>query len=612
MSILRNNAFKLVAENSENANIEVDGTIEIAGESDTALAKLSQLYFIAGLVIRNNSTASKEQSISLMNKLANDIKSSAYNNLTRLGFTRHTWLIDDLSRSGNAGFAAATKLSNNISYVKQLIKYMKNDSRIRIEDIMTLNSVSLFLQNARDSDDGRFNRALNAIKKTSRFFSSEINKLINLNDSIAGSEELKINSILRALNELVKKVKPRSKEYKLTVQERNKLSENDKAIYNKTISKLKNLYIQNLTDLVVQNDDKPILVSEAFKSLDKMGHVLHWIPDIAKSIPIRVSVKAGKITYYTDTMDELNGGIAPGSTAIKLTPNFDKKSKTGAYIQFKAPNAATITRLYTIEHKDVAQVSKFKKADAVIAGMDKYVKRWIKDMANRDSDPTIRMLASVCYMVYSTGMRIGSRVKTAASVTGKMTYGAMSLRLSHVRFNANSISLDYTGKKNVQQKHMIKLITPADKLFAKNLKEFAKGKKNADILFSFESHTGREKTLNSMALGNYLKACGFPAGIHKVRHARGTQFMIDTLNKIKWKPSAKAISTTSKQKEAEDFFKKRVLEPIAALLGHKSGGDKLLWRTSIQNYCNPIPAANWFKDNQLRVPKWVPSKEDTE
>jgi DNA topoisomerase IB len=245
-------------------------------------------------------------------------------------------------------------------------------------------------------------------------------------------------------------------------------------------------------------------------------------------------------------------------------------------------------------------------------GFDKYVARWVKDLTNKDDNPTTRMMGSICYMIYLTGMRIGTRIKTAASVKGIMTYGAMSLRYEHIRLNAQSITIQYPGKKNVPQKHIITVNTPQTKQLYKNLQEFMKGKSKGDIIFSYMYKTGTEKTMNTGVLSVYLKSVGFPAGIHKVRHARGTQFVIDALAKNTWKPSLKANTTLKKQKEAEDWFKKKILEPVAGFLGHKSGGDKLLWKTSVQNYCNPQPIKDWFEAQQLRIPKWVPLKEEKE
>lgn len=577
--------------------------------TDSVVTRLAQIYWLAAFALKNLNKPAKEPTLQLLRKYTNETLGKFQKELNRFGFLRHSWMLSDFI--GPNAIRSCQKASNNISEIRYLIKALKEDRAINIDELNVLNSSALFLQSY--DDDARMTRASTNVKKTSRQFLSDLGKLTGTNSVVKDTEEARVSSILKTLEDYVRQVKPRAtKTYKLTVDEQKKLSEIARTGYRKTMAKLKDLYTSQLTEFIVSNNDKPVFISEAFKYLDNLGHELHWIPDLPKSIPLRVSVKAGKVTYYTEDFYELTGGIAPGSTGVKLTSNYNPKTKTGAYIQFKAPNAATITRLYTIAHKDTAQDSKFVKADAVIAGMDKYVRRWVKDMANRNEDPTTRMVSSVCYMVYLTGMRIGTRIKTAASITGKMTYGAMSLRFEHIRVNEKSITLEYTGKKNVPQKHIILIKTPAEKLLAKNLKEFLKGKKKGSIAFAWEYHTGREKTLNSAVLGAYLKSCGFPAGIHKIRHARGTQIVQDILEKIKWKASISANTTVRKQKEAEDWFKKKVLEPVAALLGHKSGGEKLLWQTSIKNYCNPAPVIKWFQDQQLRIPKWVPLKEEKE
>jgi len=214
-------------------------------------------------------------------------------------------------------------------------------------------------------------------------------------------------------------------------------------------------------------------------------------------------------------------------------------------------------------------------------------------------------------MIYLTGMRVGSRQHSAASMTGKPTYGAISLRPRHIKISGNRITLNYEGKAaaktGIKQKHIIEVNDQITRQLKKNLQELLDGKQGNDLVFSMPNGN-KNIELTYSAFAKYLASSGYPAGIHKLRHVRGTNLLIEMLQKNQWKPSAKATTLDKQQKEAETFMVDKIITPVSILLGHKSGTDKLLWRTTVKSYTNPAPIAEWFMKHNLRMPSWLPRK----
>lgn len=372
--------------------------------------------------------------------------------------------------------------------------------------------------------------------------------------------------------------------------------------YNRTKRVLGERYLMDLAKFTATQSG-PVLVHEAFAHMNRLGYPFAKIIAAKREIPLRVDVVGGKIKYFTQDGEPLLGAIPANINKIGFPKTYDPETKQGAYMVIKAPTAVGVTRIYTEAHKTAAQADKFGKAESISENINTYLARWVRDLNN--ADPFVQMAAAICYIIYATGARIGSRQFSAASNSGEQTYGIISLRPRHVRVTASSITFEYVGKKNGAQKHVIKITDVVTRRLAQLLTQLKAGKKKDDLLFSVPAPNGKLQHIIPKRVTDYLHSMGYQGGAHKMRHVRGTNLVVELLQKTPWKATKTATTLQARQREAEDWMKSKVLEPVGKLLGHFSG-DKVTWRTSIANYINPNVVAEWFIKNGLKVPSWVP------
>lgn len=378
--------------------------------------------------------------------------------------------------------------------------------------------------------------------------------------------------------------------------------------YAKLRTDIRRQMIIDFTAFLDKNGGKHVSVAEANEFLYDSGYDEPLFPEVPSNAPLYVGVEGGKPAYFTKDGRRLVGNIPANAIAITFMKTYNSSNGTGGYLSYRTPEAKgeTPTKLYTVEHKNSATEKKFSVAAEVADNMMKYVSKWKKDLTSRDSDKF--MSATAAILIYLTGMRVGASV-SARAISGKATTGALTLTGSNIAITGDMLTVKYTGKKGMAQKHVIKLDKTIPVGFKSALKELLVGKGPKDYVFSVEDEKkGRLVKLPYTTFTTYLKATGFPAGIHKIRHARGTALMVEKIETLRFKFPSTANTLAKKQKYAEDFAKDKILTPVAHLLGHKKASGEPLWSTSIQNYCNPAPLAQWFIGNELRVPKWIPKK----
>ncbi|MDP3781096.1 MAG: DNA topoisomerase I [Nitrosopumilaceae archaeon] len=120
--------------------------------------------------------------------------------------------------------------------------------------------------------------------------------------------------------------------------------------------------------------------------------------------------------------------------------------------------------------------AKYDKALTLASQIAKIKENMIKDMKSKD--PKIRKIATACYLIYRTSMRVGDE-KDADEAD---TVGATTLRKEHVKLAANSIEFDFLGKDSVRWKETIQ-VEGDDKQFYENLKELVANKKSHEEIF---------------------------------------------------------------------------------------------------------------------------------
>ena len=119
---------------------------------------------------------------------------------------------------------------------------------------------------------------------------------------------------------------------------------------------------------------------------------------------------------------------------------------------------------------------KYEKAVKLSNEIEKIKDRIVKDMKSKD--PKISKIATACYLIYRTAMRVGDEKDPDEADT----VGATTLRKEHINITPNSIEFDFLGKDSVRWQESV----PAeghDKQFHENLKKIIQNKKPKDDIF---------------------------------------------------------------------------------------------------------------------------------
>jgi len=125
------------------------------------------------------------------------------------------------------------------------------------------------------------------------------------------------------------------------------------------------------------------------------------------------------------------------------------------------------------QERDQAKYDKAKNLSREIENVKTQI---IKDM--QDKEQKNKRIATACYLIYRTAMRVGDEKDPDEADT----VGATTLRKEHIKLTENSIEFDFLGKDGVRWMETI----PAeghDKQFHDNLKEFVSNKKENEEIF---------------------------------------------------------------------------------------------------------------------------------
>jgi DNA topoisomerase-1 len=120
--------------------------------------------------------------------------------------------------------------------------------------------------------------------------------------------------------------------------------------------------------------------------------------------------------------------------------------------------------------------AKYEKAVNLSKEIDKIKDRIVKDM--KSADQKISRIATACYLIYRTAMRVGDEKDPEEADT----VGATTLRKEHINITENSIEFDFLGKDSVRWQETVKA-EGHDKQFQENLKKLIQNKKPKDEIF---------------------------------------------------------------------------------------------------------------------------------
>ncbi len=120
--------------------------------------------------------------------------------------------------------------------------------------------------------------------------------------------------------------------------------------------------------------------------------------------------------------------------------------------------------------------AKYEKAVKLAKGIDKVKRSIVRDMKSRN--PATSRIATVCYLINRTAMRVGDE-KDADEAD---TVGATTLRKEHIIIKKDTIEFDFLGKDSVRWQEKL-VIKDDDVQFRTNLKRLVEKKKPKDDIF---------------------------------------------------------------------------------------------------------------------------------
>ncbi len=190
----------------------------------------------------------------------------------------------------------------------------------------------------------------------------------------------------------------------------------------------------------------------------------------------------------------LRGKWKPRVTAKDVTLNMDKNAKKtmegkwgkivhdknstwlASWMDFLTQKRKYVWLADTAGLKQDKDKEKYEKAVRLGNEIRKIKDRIVKDMKN--SDPKKSKIATVCYLIYRTAMRVGDEKDPDEADT----VGATTLRKEHIKITSNTIEFDFLGKDSVRWQETV-VAEGHDKQFHENLKKIVEKKKPKDEIF---------------------------------------------------------------------------------------------------------------------------------
>ena len=188
----------------------------------------------------------------------------------------------------------------------------------------------------------------------------------------------------------------------------------------------------------------------------------------------------------------LRGKWKPHVTAKDVTLNMDKEAKKSmkgewgkivhdydsmwlaSWMDFLTQKRKYVWLADSSDLKQGRDKEKYEKAVKLEKEIEKIKKAMVKDM----KDPKKSNVATACYLIYRTAMRVGDEKDPDEADT----VGATTLRKEHIKITSNAIEFDFLGKDCVRWQETLKAVGD-DKQFQENLKKLIEKKKPNEEIF---------------------------------------------------------------------------------------------------------------------------------
>ena len=188
----------------------------------------------------------------------------------------------------------------------------------------------------------------------------------------------------------------------------------------------------------------------------------------------------------------LRGKWKPHVTAKDVTLNMDKEAKKSMkgewgkivhehdsmwlanWMDFLTQKRKYVWLADSSDLKQGRDKEKYEKAVKLEKEIEKIKKAMVKDM----KDPKKSNVATACYLIYRTAMRVGDEKDPDEADT----VGATTLRKEHIKITSDAIEFDFLGKDCVRWQETLKAVGD-DKQFQENLKKLIEKKKPNEEIF---------------------------------------------------------------------------------------------------------------------------------
>ncbi|WP_428325649.1 DNA topoisomerase I [Nitrosopumilus sp.] len=188
----------------------------------------------------------------------------------------------------------------------------------------------------------------------------------------------------------------------------------------------------------------------------------------------------------------LRGRWKPRVTSKDVTLNMDKEAKKtmkgdwgkiihdndsmwlASWMDFLTQKRKYVWLADSSDLKQGRDKEKYEKAVKLEKEIEKIRKAMVKDM--KDSKKS--NVATACYLIYRTAMRVGDEKDPDEADT----VGATTLRKEHIKITSDTIEFDFLGKDSVRWQETIKA-TGDDKQFQENLKKLIEKKRPNEEIF---------------------------------------------------------------------------------------------------------------------------------
>lgn len=226
--------------------------------------------------------------------------------------------------------------------------------------------------------------------------------------------------------------------------------------------------------------------------------------------------------FFTHDGKRLNTvrGFLP-NVKVHLNPEWTPEKDDTYYAKQFNPKNDRPLHFYTEDYIKRHDKVKFANNQRFNALLPKIREKYTEDL--KSDDPRNKVYATAVALVDKAAMRIGNKKSEEDDVRG-----LHNLQKQHMSISGNKVTIAYTGKKKVSQKHEFEV----DGILKNNLEGLLKDKGAEDPVFTWNKN-GEDIRIAPTYVNRYLRyRLGSNVSIHHFRHHHGSMIAKEYLDKI--------------------------------------------------------------------------------